>query len=70
MDAQPANIDELLRTPAFGSYGNVLANHLTKKETRQGFEMDNLGMMDVKNLNYVFRAQQKGPRQCSKVFSN
>ena len=54
MAAQPANIDELLHTLTFGSYDNFLVTHLTNEATGQGFDMDNLGMMGVKSLNYVF----------------
>ena len=59
MAAQPENLDELLCSPAFSSYDNVLATHLTNRVTVQGFEMDNLGMMDVKTLNSVFRHYKK-----------
>ena len=54
MADQPENIDELLRNPAFVIYYSILANHLINKATGQVFEMDNLGMMHVKTLNYVF----------------
>ena len=59
MAAVPTNLDKLFRTPVFGSYDNVLATHLTNKTTRQGFDMDNLGMMDVKDFNYVFSEYNK-----------
>ena len=67
MSAQPANIDLILRTPDFGIYDNVLATRLNNKATRQGFDMDNLVMMDVKTLNSVFSEYKKkactnGPR--------
>ena len=71
MAAQPTSINELLRIPAFGTYDNILATHLTNKTTGQGFYMENLGMMDVKTLNSVFNGvQQKDPRQYSKNFGN
>ena len=62
MVAQPANLDKLLLTPDFGSYANVLVTHLTNKATGQGFDMKNLGMTDVKNLNSVFSGYNKKAR--------
>ena len=62
MAAQSTNIDELLRTPDFGSYDNVLATHLTNTATGQGFYMDNLGIMDVKTINYVLSECNKKAR--------
>ena len=60
--AQPANFDELLRTPNFGSYDNVLSAHLTNNATRQGFNMDNLGMMDFNNLNSMLSEYKRKSR--------
>ena len=59
MADQPANIDKLLRTPDFGIHENILDTHLTNKATRQGFDMENLGIMDVKTLNSVFSKYNK-----------
>ena len=68
MAYQPANIDKLLCTPDFGSYDNVLATHLTNKATGQGFDMDNLGMIDFKTLNYVFSEYNKKTRANAPMF--
>ena len=38
MADQPANIEELLCTPDFGSYDKMLANRLTNEATGQGFD--------------------------------
>ena len=62
MASQAANIDKMLRIPAFVSYGNVLATNLNNEATRQAFEMDKLGMMDVKTLNSVFSEYSKNAR--------
>ena len=69
MASKPANIDELLCTPAFGIYDNVLITPITNKPTGQVFDMDNLGMMDVKNLNYVFSEYNKKARGNDTIFS-
>ena len=69
MADQPENIDELLCTPAFGSYDNILATNLTNGTTGQGFEMYNLGMMDVKTLNSVFSKYNKKARANTPTFS-
>ena len=62
MAAQPVNLDKLLRIPTFGSYDKILATHLTNKATGQGFDMENLGMMDAKTLNSVFSRYNKKAR--------
>ena len=63
MAAKPENIDELLRTPAFGSYGKILATHLTNEATRPEFDMKNLGMIYVKTPNSVFSKYNKKARK-------
>ena len=62
MDDQPENLDELLHTPDCSGYYKVLDTHLTNKATRKGFYMDKLVIMDIKNLNYVFRKYDKKAR--------
>ena len=59
MADHPKNLNELLRTPAFGNYDNVLANHLTNEATIQGFDIENLGIIDVKNLSSVLSEYNK-----------
>ena len=61
-DSQPENLGKLLCTPAFGSYDNIMANHITNEATGQVFNMDKLGMMDVKTLNSVFSEYNKKAR--------
>ena len=66
---QPANLDDMLRTPAFGSYENIIATYLTNKATGQGFEIDNLGIMDIKTVNSVFSEYNKKDRDNIPKFS-
>ena len=65
MAYQLENLDELLCTSALGSYDTILANHITNKATGQVFDMDNLVMMDVKNINYMFSGYNK--KACAKT---
>ena len=46
--AQLANLDEMFCTSSFGSYGNVRTTYFTNNTTGQGFNMNNLGMMEIK----------------------
>ena len=69
MTPQPANIDKLLHTPAFGSFDKVLTTHLTNESTRHRFDMENLGMMDVKTLNSVLSDYNKKACTNAPIFS-
>ena len=57
--AQPDNLDKLLQTYAFGSYHNLMATYLTNEASGQVFNMDKIGMMDVKTINDVFSGYNK-----------
>ena len=69
MAAQPTNLDELLRTPALSNYDNVLDTCLTNKRNGQGFYMDNIEIMYVKALTYVFSEYNKKDRTNASIFS-
>ena len=58
----------MLGTPDFGSYDIIMATHLTNEATGQGFDMDNLGIMDVKTLKYVFSEYNKKARANEPIF--